>query len=53
MLLALGSAVLKIASFIDVGYLPAKPWVHYIPVKMDLSDFEENIKWARENDKEL
>ena len=26
------------------------PWVHYIPVKEDLSDMEELIQFAREND---
>ena len=49
-LLASGSAVFKIAEFLDIGFVPAKPWVHYVPVKMDLSDFEERLKWAKEND---
>jgi len=26
------------------------PWVHYVPVKNDLSDLISNIKWLREND---
>lgn len=26
------------------------PWVHYIPVKNDLSDLVEQIKWAQSND---
>ena len=39
-LLALGAAVIKIFAFIDIGSVLAKPWEHYIPVKMDLSDFE-------------
>lgn len=39
-LLASGSVVIKIATYADIGTIPAKPWVHYIPVKMDLSDFE-------------
>lgn len=26
------------------------PWVHYIPIKEDLSDMEELIVFAREND---
>jgi hypothetical protein len=38
-LLSSGSAVFKIAAFDDIGTLPTKPWVHYVPVKMDLSDF--------------
>ena len=47
------SVVLKIAAFLDVGFLPADPWTHYIPVRMDLTDLEERIKWARENDDKL
>ena len=27
-----------------------QPWVHYIPVKADLSDLVERIHWARDND---
>jgi len=26
------------------------PWVHYVPVKQDLSDLLSNIKWLRDND---
>ena len=37
-LLRSGSAVLKIATFLDIGFLTAKPWLHYIPVRMDLID---------------
>ena len=44
---------MKIASFLDIGFIPAKEWVHYIPVKMDFSDFEDNIEWARKHDHEL
>jgi hypothetical protein len=29
-----------------------KPMVHYIPIKEDLSDMIETIKWCREHDKE-
>ena len=50
LLLTTGSVVLKIAAFLDTGFVPAKPWVHYIPVKMDLTDLQEKIKWAKEND---
>ena len=28
-----------------------EPWVHYVPVKKDLSDLLENIKWLQNNDK--
>ena len=37
-LMATGSVGLEMATYVDVGCMPAKPWVHYIPVKMDLSD---------------
>jgi len=26
------------------------PWVHYVPVKQDLSDMLSNIQWLRDND---
>ena len=26
-----------------------KPWIHYVPVKYDLSDLEERYKWAENN----
>ena len=29
-----------------------KPWVHYIPVALDLSDLEERVQWALQNDEE-
>ncbi len=29
-----------------------KPYKHYIPIKSDLSDLEEKIKWCKENDDE-
>ena len=53
LLMALESAVLKIAAFEDIGSILARPWEHYIPVKMDLSDLEEKILWAKEHDDEL
>ena len=49
-LLTTGSAVIKIATFLDTGFIPAKPWIHYVPARMDLTDLEEKIKWAKEND---
>ena len=33
-------------------YRDLKPFEHYVPVKEDLSDLEERIMWARENDAE-
>ena len=29
-----------------------KPWVHYIPLKHDLSDLEQKLKWAADHDKD-
>jgi len=29
-----------------------KPWVHYVPVKQDLSDLQEKIEWVRAHDSE-
>lgn len=29
--------------------LRLEPWVHYVPVKRDLSDLDEKIKWADDN----
>ena len=40
LLLRSGSTVMKIAAFLDIGFLTAKPWLHYIPVRMDLIDLE-------------
>ena len=28
----------------------AKPWTHYIPVNMNLTDFSEKMEWAKNND---
>lgn len=39
-LLSTGSAVLKIHMVRDIATEVMKPWEHYVPVKMDLSDFE-------------
>lgn len=39
-ILQLGSAVFKIFAFEDFGCIAVKPWKHFIPVKMDLTDFE-------------
>lgn len=46
-LLYLGSAVFKIGTYYDVVTSVAQPWVRYVPVRMDLSDLEIKIKWAR------
>jgi hypothetical protein len=33
-------------------YKKLEPWVHYVPVKHDLTDLIENILWAQKNDDE-
>ena len=33
-------------------YYFLKPWVHYVPVREDLSDLIENIQWAKAHDLE-
>jgi len=53
-LLALDAVVLKQDSeYYEHFYPQLKPWVHYIPVKRDLSDVIEKIKWARQHDEEV
>lgn len=49
-LIWLGSAVFKIAAFEDVITVITQPWKHYVPVKMDLSDLEAKLKWAKAHD---
>ena len=45
------SVVFKVDSHYEQWYYKElKEWVHYIPVKADLSDLEDKYKWALEND---
>lgn len=47
------SLVLKQDSpYYEHFYQSLKPWKHYVPVKRNLSDLLEKIKWAKENDEE-
>ncbi|XP_072899756.1 protein O-glucosyltransferase 3 isoform X1 [Hemitrygon akajei] len=47
------SLVLKQDSkYYEHFYKSLKPWIHYIPVKRDLSDLIEKIKWVKDNDAE-
>jgi hypothetical protein len=47
------SVVFKVESHYEQWYYnELKEWVHYIPVKGDLSDLEERYKWAVEHDEE-
>lgn len=43
----------KLKVFDDIGSVAMIPWEHYIPIKMDLSDFREKLEWAKRNDEEL
>ena len=47
----LKSVILKVEGeyLLWVDYL-LKPWKHYVPVKADLSDLEEMVKWCQDND---
>jgi hypothetical protein len=49
--LSMGSVILLVHSEYSLWYTNLlKPFVHYIPVKSDLSDLIERIKWCKEND---
>jgi hypothetical protein len=53
-MMRLGSVILKVAprQVADrMWYFPIlQPYVDHVPVKSDLSDLEEKIRWCREND---
>eukprot|EP00816_Leptocylindrus_hargravesii_P013174 CAMPEP_0196808768 /NCGR_PEP_ID=MMETSP1362-20130617/8757_1 /TAXON_ID=163516 /ORGANISM="Leptocylindrus danicus, Strain CCMP1856" /LENGTH=662 /DNA_ID=CAMNT_0042183225 /DNA_START=171 /DNA_END=2159 /DNA_ORIENTATION=+ len=55
-MMRLGSVILKVAprQVADtMWYFPLlKPYVDHVPVKADLSDLEEKIRWCREHDDE-
>jgi len=47
------SVVIKVESRYQAYFeKELKPWVHYIPVKGDLSDLEHNVKWAMSDENE-
>lgn len=49
--LASGMVILLLETVCHEFFLPLlKPWVHYIPVRYDLEDLVEKIKWAKDND---
>lgn len=51
----LGCCVLKVLSYRNWRqwfYGEIKPWVHYVPVKSDLSDLSAIIAWCRDHDEE-
>nr|XP_014347455.1 PREDICTED: protein O-glucosyltransferase 1 isoform X3 [Latimeria chalumnae] len=46
-----GSLVFHIGDeWLEFFYQQLKPWVHYIPVKQDLSDVRELLEFVKEND---
>ncbi|KAF9406309.1 hypothetical protein HW555_013264, partial [Spodoptera exigua] len=50
-LLAGGGLVLKQQSpYYEHFYPQLVPWEHFVPVKRDLSDLVDRVKWARDND---
>lgn len=49
--LSTGSCILLVESPYRIWYRKMlKPWVHYVPVKKDLSDLIDTIKWCKNND---
>ena len=54
-LLQSGCLILNVDSFYVIGNQRwydhlIKPYVHYVPIKYDLSNLEEKILWCRDND---
>lgn len=53
-LLAGDSVVLKQDSpYYEHFYDKLRPWEHYIPIRADLGDLLEKIRWAQEHDEEV
>ena len=50
--LCTSSLVFLVQGMDEWFYDRIKPWVHYIPVALDLSDLEERVQWALQNDEE-
>jgi serine/threonine protein kinase len=50
--LVMGSVILMVDSEWEIWYKNMlKPYEHYVPIKKDLSDLIEQIKWCKKNDK--
>ena len=48
--LILGCCVLKVETpYEQWFYDRLRPWVHYVPIRADLSDLEARVAWCREN----
>lgn len=53
-LLAGGSVVFKQDSgYYEHFYNELRPWEHYLPIRADLGDLLEKIRWARSHDEEV
>jgi len=53
-LLAGDSVILKQDShYYEFFYKQLRPYVHYIPVKADLSDLLDRIQWAKQHDAQV
>ncbi|CAM9152456.1 unnamed protein product [Choristocarpus tenellus] len=55
-MMRMGSVIIKVTSRCvadSMWYFPLlRPWVDHVPVKEDLSDLEEKIRWCRSHDEE-
>jgi len=52
--MAADSLVLKQDSeYYEFFYKELQPWKHYVPVKRDLSDVVQQVKWAIDHDEEV
>ena len=50
-LLGSGSTLLMQESpYFEHFYALLKPWVHYVPIRFDLQDLEQKIRWAKAHD---
>lgn len=50
--LSYNSVILLVKSDFYIWYQPLlKPWIHYVPIKQDLSDLIQKIDWCKKNDK--
>lgn len=47
-----GSLVFKATVFTEYFRDWLQPFVHFVPVELDLSDLEDKVKWALEHDRE-
>ena len=53
-LMSSDSLVMKQDSiYYEYFYRDLLPWQHYIPLRSDLSDVLEQVKWAKEHDEEV